>query len=265
MSFVWNPLTSALNPSLNLDLQVFRWWLTGRRGRMHPKALDSIHKQHLGTDKWYQFKIKRLELILGLSSASALGERLWVFALLSRLAWVIVLILRPGGGNLSPVSSKMMLFSDIFCLFFYFNQWFNCFRVYEFSPSDASSLSIRIIIITYFHAFRLNTEKYGAIILAPIWFFSRSHVFCVIQSMPVNLQKYHGEWGAFYSCSWKYMFAWYSYEFNSILLSLLASTFLCLVYFVVIFFKALKNCFDSSQLSFLFSFERAVVPLCKLK
>ena len=34
---------------------------------MHPKALDSIHKQHLGTDKWYQFKIKGLELILGLS------------------------------------------------------------------------------------------------------------------------------------------------------------------------------------------------------
>ena len=133
MSFVWNPLTSALNPSLDLDLRVFRWWLVGLRGRMRPKALDSIHKQHLGTDKWYQFKIKRLELILGLSSASALGERLWVFALLSRLAWVIVLILRPGGGNLSPVSSKMMLFSDIFCLFFYFNQWFNCFRVYESS------------------------------------------------------------------------------------------------------------------------------------
>ena len=60
-------------------------------------------------------------------------ERLWVLALLSRLVWVIVLILRPGGGNLHLVLSKMTLFPDIFGSFFDFNQWFNCFRVYECS------------------------------------------------------------------------------------------------------------------------------------
>ena len=43
---------------------------------MHPKALDSIHKQHLGTDKWYQFKIKGLELILGLSLSLSLGRKI---------------------------------------------------------------------------------------------------------------------------------------------------------------------------------------------
>ena len=132
MSFVWNPLTSALNPSLDFDLQVFRLWLSGRRGRMRLKALDSIHKQHLGTDKWYQFKIKGLEL-LGLSLSLSLGRKIMGTCLLSRLVWVTVLILRPGRGNLHQVLSKMTSFSDIFCLFFYFNQWFNCFRVYESS------------------------------------------------------------------------------------------------------------------------------------
>ena len=43
---------------------------------MHPKALDSIHKQHLGTDKWYQFKIKGIELIAGLSLSLSLGRKI---------------------------------------------------------------------------------------------------------------------------------------------------------------------------------------------
>ena len=43
---------------------------------MRLKALDSIHKQHLGTDKWYQFKIKVLELILGLSLSLSLGRKI---------------------------------------------------------------------------------------------------------------------------------------------------------------------------------------------
>ena len=43
---------------------------------MRPKALDSIHKRHLGTDKWYQFKIKGLELILGPSLSLSLGRKI---------------------------------------------------------------------------------------------------------------------------------------------------------------------------------------------
>ena len=43
---------------------------------MRLKALDSIHKQHLRTDKWYQFKIKGLELILGLSLSLSLGRKI---------------------------------------------------------------------------------------------------------------------------------------------------------------------------------------------
>ena len=43
---------------------------------MYSKALDSIHKRHLGTDKWYQFKIKGLELILGLDLNLNLGGKI---------------------------------------------------------------------------------------------------------------------------------------------------------------------------------------------
>ena len=43
---------------------------------MRPKELDSIHKRHLGTDKWYQFRIKGLELILGLSLSLSLGGQI---------------------------------------------------------------------------------------------------------------------------------------------------------------------------------------------
>ena len=81
---------------------------------MRLKALDSIHKRHLGTDKWYQFKIKGLELILGLDLNLNLGGKIMGTCLLSRLAQVIVLIFRLGGGNLHSLLNKMVSFSDIF-------------------------------------------------------------------------------------------------------------------------------------------------------
>ena len=43
---------------------------------MRPKALGSIHKRYLETGKWYQFKIKGLELILGLDLKHNLGEKI---------------------------------------------------------------------------------------------------------------------------------------------------------------------------------------------
>ena len=43
---------------------------------MRLKALDSIHKRYLGTDKWYQFKIKGLEVILGLDLDLSLGGKI---------------------------------------------------------------------------------------------------------------------------------------------------------------------------------------------
>ena len=150
-----------LSPGLKLDFWASWWWLAGRRGRMHLRALDSIHKQHLGTDKWYQFKIKGLELILGLSLSLSLGRKIMGTCNLSRLAWVIVLILRPGGGNLHPVLSKMTSFSDIFCLFFYFNQWLNCFRVYE-SSAFGHILPLRL---DNHHQVKVKTK------LKMIWYF----------------------------------------------------------------------------------------------
>ena len=59
--------------------------------------------------------------------------------------------------------------------------------------------------------------------------------------MPNNLQQYRGEIGAFYNHSSKYTFVLHSYEFNNTLVFPLVRTFLCLVYFIVIFFKALKD------------------------
>ena len=97
-----------------------------------------------------------MNLSLALASASALGERLWVLALLSRLAWVIVLILRPGRGNLHPVLSKMTSFSDIFCLFFILTSDLTVLGYMSLVPSDASSSSVWIIItiiLFYYHFF----------------------------------------------------------------------------------------------------------------
>ena len=74
MSFVWNSLTSGLNPSLDLDFWVIWWWVTGRRGSLRPNALDSIQKQHLGTGKLYQPRIKGLEFILGLGPSLGWGR-----------------------------------------------------------------------------------------------------------------------------------------------------------------------------------------------
>ena len=71
---------------------------------------------------------------------------------------------------------------------------------------------------------------------------SRAHVFCYILSMPVNLQQYRGEIGAFYNRSSKYTFARNSYKLNNILICLLLRLFSCLAFYVVIFIKALKKC-----------------------
>ena len=100
------------------------------------------------------------------------------------------------------------------------------------------------------------------IVLSQTSFFSRSHAFCLVQSKPINLQQYRGETGAFYNLSSKYIFIRYSYEFN-ILISLLVRTFSCLVYFIVIFLKALKSCYFFAFISCFFSFNTAVVSPCK--
>ena len=63
--------------------------------------------------------------------------------------------------------------------------------------------------------------------------------------MPVNLQQYGEEIGAFYNRSSKYRFVWYSYKFNIILMCLLLRIFSCLAFYVRIFIKALKNCMGS--------------------
>ena len=72
-----------------------------------------------------------------------------------------------------------------------------------------------------------------------------AHVCCLILSMPINLQKYREEIGAFYNRSSKYAFVRYSYKLNNILMCLLLRTFSCLAFYVIIFIKALKNCTGS--------------------
>ena len=71
--------------------------------------------------------------------------------------------------------------------------------------------------------------------------FRRAHVFCLILSMAVNLQKCRGEIGVFYNRSSKYTFVRYSYKFNNILVCLLLRIFSCLAFCIVTFIKALKN------------------------
>ena len=73
----------------------------------------------------------------------------------------------------------------------------------------------------------------------------RAHVCCLILSMPINLQKYREEIGAFYNRSSKYAFVRYSYKLNNILMCLLLRTVSCLAFYVVIFIKTLKNCTGS--------------------
>ena len=63
--------------------------------------------------------------------------------------------------------------------------------------------------------------------------------------MPVNLQQYLGEIGAFYNHSSKYTFVQYNDKFNNILTCVLLHLLSCLTFCVVIFFKTLKNCTSS--------------------
>ena len=83
------------------------------------------------------------------------------------------------------------------------------------------------------------------IVSALLSIFRRSHVFCFILSMLVNLQQYCGEISAFYNRSSKYTFFWYTYKFNNILMCLLLRLFSCLAFYAVIFIKVFKNCISS--------------------
>ena len=69
----------------------------------------------------------------------------------------------------------------------------------------------------------------------------RSHVFCLILLMPVNLQQYCGEIGAFYNSSSKIRFVHYCYKFNNILMCLLLLIFSYLAFYVVIFINTLNT------------------------
>ena len=69
----------------------------------------------------------------------------------------------------------------------------------------------------------------------------RTHAFCLILSIPVNLQQYRGEIGAFYNRSSKITFVNYCYKFNNFLMCLLFLKFSCLAFYVVIFINTLKN------------------------
>ena len=73
----------------------------------------------------------------------------------------------------------------------------------------------------------------------------RAHLFCFILSMPVNLQQYRGEIGAFYNRFSKITFVRYCYKFNNILMCLLLLIFSCVALYVVIFINTLKNCTGS--------------------
>ena len=97
-----------------------------------------------------------MNLSLALASASALGERLWVLALLSRLAWVNALILRPGGGNSTWCWLKWHHFRTYFACFFILTSDLTVLGYMSLVPSDASSSSVWIIItiiLFYYHFF----------------------------------------------------------------------------------------------------------------
>ena len=97
-----------------------------------------------------------MNLSLALASASALGERLWVLALLSRLAWVIVLILRLGRGNSTRYWVKWCCFRTYFACFFILTSDLTVLGYMSLVPSDASSSSVWIIItiiLFYYHFF----------------------------------------------------------------------------------------------------------------
>ena len=131
MSFVWNPLTFALNPSLDLDFWVIWWWVTGRRGRLRPNALDSIHKKHLRTGKLYQPQIKGFELILGLGPHLG-GVYNWYWPSLGD--WLDLRLWHMSQRREEVTSTWYWVsFLDISCLFFDFSQWFNYFGVYDSS------------------------------------------------------------------------------------------------------------------------------------
>ena len=63
--------------------------------------------------------------------------------------------------------------------------------------------------------------------------------------MPVNLQQYRGEIGAFHNRSSKILFVRYCYKFTNILMCLLLLIFSGLAFYVVIFINTLKNCTGS--------------------
>ena len=97
-----------------------------------------------------------MNLSLALASASALGERLWVLALLSRLVWVIVLILRLGRGNSTRYWVKWCCFRTYFACFFILTSDLTVLGYMSLVPSDASSSSVWIIItiiLFYYHFF----------------------------------------------------------------------------------------------------------------
>ena len=83
------------------------------------------------------------------------------------------------------------------------------------------------------------------IVSALILIYRRAHAFCLILSMPVNLQQFRGEIGAFYNRSSKITFVRYCYKFNNVLMCLLLLIFSGLAFYVVILINTLKNCTGS--------------------